>query len=56
MAFNVKYDLTHKARLVAGGNWMVNHKENIYTGVFHVNTVIIGFFLGEFYGPSVLCM
>jgi hypothetical protein len=27
--FDVKYDLRHKARLVAGGNWTVNDKEDI---------------------------
>jgi hypothetical protein len=30
MVFDVKYDLRHKARLVAGGNWTVNDKEDIY--------------------------
>jgi hypothetical protein len=29
--FDVKYDLRHKARLVAGGNWTVNDKEDIYS-------------------------
>jgi hypothetical protein len=29
MVFDVKYDLRHKARLVAGGNWTVNDKEDI---------------------------
>jgi hypothetical protein len=38
MVFDVKYDLRHVARLVAGGNWTVNDKEY---------TVRIGFFLGE---------
>jgi hypothetical protein len=33
MVFDVKYDLIHKARLVAGGNWTVNDKEDIYSGV-----------------------
>jgi hypothetical protein len=28
MVFDVKYDLRHKARLVAGGNWTVNGKED----------------------------
>jgi hypothetical protein len=27
--FNVKYDLRHKARLVAGSHWTENEKENI---------------------------
>jgi hypothetical protein len=52
MVFDVKYDLRHKARLVAGGNWTVNDKEDIYSGVFRMDTVRIGFFLGELYGLS----
>jgi hypothetical protein len=27
IGFDVRYDLRHKARLVAGGNWTVNDKE-----------------------------
>jgi hypothetical protein len=30
---DVKYDLRHKARLVAGDNWTVNEKQGIYPGV-----------------------
>jgi hypothetical protein len=52
MVFDVKYDLRHKAKLVAGGNWTVNDKEDIYSGVIRINTVRIGFFLGELYGLS----
>ena len=52
MVFDVKYDLRHKARLVAGGNWTVNEKEDIYSGVVRMDTVRIGFFLGELYGLS----
>jgi hypothetical protein len=52
MVFDVKYDLRHKARLVAGGNWIINYKEDIYAGVVHMDTVRIGFFLGELYGLS----
>jgi hypothetical protein len=52
MVFDVKYDLRHKARLVAGGNWTVNGKEDIYSGVVRMDTVRIGFFLGELYGLS----
>jgi hypothetical protein len=44
--------LIHKARLVAGGNWTVNDKEDIYSGVVRMDTVRIGFFLGELYGLS----
>jgi hypothetical protein len=50
MVFDVKYDLRHKARLVAGGNWTVNDKEDIYSEVVRMDTVRIGFFLGELYG------
>jgi hypothetical protein len=49
MVFDVKYDLRHKARLVAGGNWTVNDKDDIYSGVVCMDTVRIGFFLGELY-------
>jgi hypothetical protein len=52
MAFHIKYDLIHKARLVAGGNWTVNDKKDIYSGVVRMDTVRIGFFLGELYGLS----
>jgi hypothetical protein len=52
MVFDVKYDLRHKARLVAGGNWTVNDKEDIYSGVFRMDAVKLGFFLGELYGRS----
>jgi hypothetical protein len=47
MLFDVKDDLRHKARLVAAGNWTVNDKEDIYSGVVRMDTVRIGFFLGE---------
>jgi Reverse transcriptase (RNA-dependent DNA polymerase) len=52
IVFDVKYDLRHKARLVAGGNWTVNDKEDIYSGVVRMDTIRIGFFLGELYGLS----
>jgi hypothetical protein len=51
MVFDVKYDLRHKARLVAGGNWTVNDKEDIYSGVVRMDSVRIGF-LGELYALS----
>jgi hypothetical protein len=47
--FDVKYDLRHKARLVAGGNWIANDKD-IYSDVVCMDTIRIGFFLGELYG------
>jgi hypothetical protein len=52
MVFDVKYDLRHKARLVAGGNWNVNDKEDIYSGVVRMDTVIIRFFSEDLYGLS----
>jgi hypothetical protein len=52
MVFDVKYDLRNKERLVAGGNWTVNDKEDIYSGVVRMDTVRIGFFLGELYRLS----
>jgi hypothetical protein len=52
MVFDVKYDLRHKARLVAGGNLTVNDKEDINSGVVRMDTVRIGFSLGELYGLS----
>jgi hypothetical protein len=52
MVFVVKYGLRHMSRLVAGDNWTGNDKEDIYSGVFHMDTVRIEFFLGELYGLS----
>jgi hypothetical protein len=52
IVFDVKYDLRHKARLVTDGNWKVNDKEDIYPGVVRMDTIRIGFFLGELYGLS----
>jgi hypothetical protein len=52
MSFDVKCDLIHKARLVAGGNWTINDKEDIYSGVVRMDTIRIEFFLGELYGLS----
>jgi hypothetical protein len=37
MVFDAKYDLRHKVRLVAGGNWTVNDKEDIYSGVVRMD-------------------
>jgi hypothetical protein len=52
MVFDVKYYLRHKARLVADGNWTINDKEDIYSGVVSIDNVLKGFFLGELYGHS----
>jgi hypothetical protein len=45
-------ELIHPVHMVAGGNWTVNDKEDIYSGVVRMDTVRIGFFLGELYGLS----
>jgi hypothetical protein len=52
MVFDVKYDLIHNERLGAGGDWTVNDNEDIYSGVVRMDTLRIGFFLGELYGLS----
>jgi hypothetical protein len=52
IGFDVKYDLTHKERLVAGNNWTVNDKQDFYSGFVRMDTVRIGFFLGELYRLS----
>jgi hypothetical protein len=52
MVFDVKFDLRHKVRLVAGGNWIVYEKEDIYSAVVRMYNVRIGFFLGELYELS----
>jgi hypothetical protein len=43
MVFDDKYDLRQKTRLVAGGNFTVNNREDIYSGVVRMDTVRIGF-------------
>jgi hypothetical protein len=53
MVFDVKYELRHKERLVAGGNWTLNDKEDVYSGVVRMDNVRIGFFLGELYEVSL---
>jgi hypothetical protein len=50
--FEVNYNLRNKASLVADGNWTLNDKEHIYSGVVRVDTVRFGFFLVELYGLS----
>jgi hypothetical protein len=34
IVFDVKYDLRHKARSMAGGNWTENEKEDIHSGLY----------------------
>ena len=46
--FDVKFqDLRHRARLVAGGDWIILANEDVYSGVVGMDIVRIGFFLGE---------
>ena len=45
--FDVKFDLRCKARLVADGNWTDVIREDIYSGVIGIETVRIGFLIGE---------
>jgi hypothetical protein len=52
MVFDVKYNLRHKARLVVGGNWTVNDKEDIYSGVVRMEIARIEISLGWLYGLS----
>jgi hypothetical protein len=43
LVFDVKYDLREKARLVAGVNWPVNDKKDVYSGVVRMYTAGIRF-------------
>ena len=52
IVFDVKFDLRRKARLVAGGNWTNPDKEDLYSGVVGMESVRLGFFLGEQNGLS----
>ena len=52
IAFDDKYVLQHKARLVAGGNWTDNEKEDIYSRVVRMDTLRIGFVLEELHELS----
>ena len=45
--FAVKFDLRAKARLVADGNWTDILKEDVYSGVVGMETVRMGFTIGE---------
>ena len=50
IVFDVKFDLRHKARLVAGGNWSDVPKEDCYSGVVGIEAIRLGFFMGELFG------
>ena len=45
VVFDIKFDLRHKARLVAGGNHTENPREDIYSGVVGMETIRLGFVL-----------
>jgi len=47
IVFDVKFDLRRKARLVANGNWTDVVQEDIYSGVVGMDTVRLGFAIGE---------
>jgi hypothetical protein len=47
IVFDVKYDLRHKARPVAGGNWTVNDKEDIYSCIVRMDCML---YLDNFVG------
>jgi hypothetical protein len=44
MVFEVKYDLRHEARLVAGGNSTFHEKKDIFSGFIQMDTIRIGYF------------
>ena len=47
IVFDVKFDLRCKARLVADGNWTDLICGDVYSGVVSIETVRIGFLIGE---------
>ena len=44
---DVKFDLRKRSRLVAGGNWTEASKDDVKSGVVSMDSVRIGFFIGE---------
>ena len=50
IVFDITFGLHHKAWLVANGNWADVTKEDIYSGIVAMDTVCIGFFVGELNG------
>ena len=53
IVFDVKFDLRHKARLVAGGHKTETTREDIYSGVVGNSTIKLGFLLGDLNNLSV---
>ena len=53
MIYDVKFDQRRKARLVAGGNWTVTPKEDIYSGVIGMDSVRLAFTLASMHDLDV---
>ena len=53
MIYDVKFDGRRKARLVAGGNWTVTPKEDIYSGVIGMDSVRLAFALAAMHDLDV---
>ena len=51
--WDVKFDLRHKCRLVAGGNWMDPPKEDVYSGIVSMDTIRMSFQLAQLNGLHV---
>ena len=47
IVFDVKFDLRHKARLVAGGHRTDPPREDVYSGVVGSETIKLGFLIGD---------
>ena len=45
--FDVKFDLRHRARLVAGGNWTSPRGEDTYSSVVSTDSLRLAFFIAE---------
>jgi hypothetical protein len=56
MMIDLRYDLRHNARFLVEGNWTVNEKEDIYSGVVQMDTVRIRFSLRGIVWTFLLCM
>ena len=53
MIYDVKFDGRRKARLVAGGNWTVTPKEDIYSRVIGMDSVRLAFALASMHDLDV---
>jgi hypothetical protein len=53
LVYDVKFDGRRKARLVAGGNWTITPKENIYSGVIGMDLVCLVFALASMHNLDV---